>query len=68
MGWFGCGGARGRGKKKPAARVLGHELESDEHAILVDRQGPVSRLPDVRPRRRDFDDPRRQNTDAVTVR
>ena len=59
MGWFGCGGPRGRGKKKPAARVLGHELESDEHAILVDRQGPVSRLPDVRPRRRDFDDPRR---------
>ncbi|WP_395780609.1 hypothetical protein [Aquidulcibacter sp.] len=59
MGWFGFGGPRGRGQKKPAVRVLGHERESDERAILVDRRGPISRLPDVRPRRRDFDDPRR---------
>ena len=59
MGWFGFGGSSGRGQKKPAARFFGHERDSSERAILVDRRGPISALPDVRPRRRDFDDPRR---------
>ncbi len=59
MGWFGFGGPRGRGQKRPAARFLGQERDSYVRAILVDRRGPVSPLPEVRPRRRDFDDPRR---------
>jgi hypothetical protein len=59
MGWFGFGGPSGRGQKKPAARFLGHEQDSYERAVLIDRRGPISRLPDVRPRRRDYDDPRR---------
>ena len=59
MGWFGFGGPRGRGQNKPAVRVLTQGRESDERTILVDRRGPLSRLPEARPRRRDFDDPRR---------
>jgi len=59
MGWFGFGGPSGHGQKKPAARFLGQEQDSYERAVLIDRRGPISRLPDVRPRRRDYDDPRR---------
>ena len=59
MGWFGFGGPRGGWQKKPMVRVLTHGRESDERTILVDRRGPISRLPEARPRRRDFDDPRR---------
>ncbi len=59
MGWFGFGGSRDRGQKKPAVRFLGQKHDNYERAILIDRRGPVSRLPEPRPRRRDFDDPRR---------
>lgn len=57
MGLF--GGSRGRGQKKPAAHFLGQAQDRYEPAVLVDRRGPISRLPEPRPRRRDFDDPRR---------
>ncbi len=59
MGWFGFGGSRGRGQKKPAVRFLGPERDSYARATLIDRRGPISPLPEPRPRRRDFDDPRR---------
>lgn len=58
MGWFGFGEPRARGSKA-RVRDLGRERDQYEDAVLIDRRGPVSDLPAYRPRRRDFDDPRR---------
>ena len=54
MGWFGFGGSRRRDDRDDV-----HHNDDDDmafQAVRIDRRGPQSRLPDPRPRRRDYDD------------
>lgn len=60
MGWFGFGGSRSRDERPRAdMRDIKNEGRGKRYvyeAVCIDRAGKPSRLPDDRPRRRDYED------------